>query len=72
MFCADPASTGGVGVGQVTGVHGLYALSVFAGLGWAGFVALFLGWLAAMLGCNAGTEAESKSPRESREIRPAA
>lgn len=34
--------------------HNPYLLNVFADLGWAGFVALFLGWLAAMGGAASG------------------
>jgi hypothetical protein len=48
-----------------------YLLTVLTGLGWTGFVALVLGWLAAMGGAYsvAGSRAERTTPRE---IRPAA
>ena len=72
IVLAGTALAGGVGLQQVTGVHSPYALSVFADLGWAGFVALFLGWLGAMFGCNQGVKAGTASAREVREIRPAA
>lgn len=53
--------------------HSPYALTVVADLGWAGFVALFLGWLAAMWGGTAGVTREvTRSQAELREIRPAA
>jgi hypothetical protein len=55
--------------------HSPYALTVVADLGWSGFVALFLGWLAAMLGASAGTGRQEKTTAirgETREIRPAA
>src|SRR5690348_11065668 len=46
------ALSGGTGV---TGtVHNPYLVDVFSGLGWAGFVSLFLGWLAAMAGAASG------------------
>lgn len=32
-----------------------YLLTLFAGIGWPGFIALFLGWLAAMGGAATGT-----------------
>jgi hypothetical protein len=34
--------------------HGPYLLTVFSDIGWVGFVALFLGWLAAMGGAASG------------------
>jgi len=34
--------------------HSPYLLGMFADLGWIGFVALFTGWLAAMLGASSG------------------
>ncbi|HLZ41505.1 MAG TPA: hypothetical protein VKQ11_11105 [Candidatus Sulfotelmatobacter sp.] len=35
-------------------VHSPYFLDVLSGLGWAGFLSLFLGWLAAMGGASVG------------------
>jgi hypothetical protein len=46
---------------NATGVHSPYLLGVFADLGWFGFVSLFLGWLAAMGGAVAGTNAFGSS-----------
>lgn len=43
---AGAALSGGSGVQG--SAHNGYVLGIFADLGWAGFVALFLGWLAAM------------------------
>ena len=36
--------------------HNPYLLSVLAGLGWAGFLSLFVGWLAAMGGASTGAQ----------------
>jgi hypothetical protein len=55
--------------------HNPYALTVVANLGGGGFVALFLGWLAAMFGASAGAgrhEQITAVRGETREIRPAA
>jgi hypothetical protein len=49
---------GGLSLGNGTGVaanaHSPYILTVFADLGWIGFFALFLGWLAALGGASSG------------------
>jgi hypothetical protein len=57
--------------------HSPYALTVVADLGWGGFCALFLGWLAAMFGGAQGVDRkierrEERLHTEPREIRPAA
>jgi len=73
-------SVGGSALAQGSGVagstHSPYALTVVADLGWAGFVALFLGWLAAMFGASSGVSHKvipaSTVRNEPREIRPAA
>jgi hypothetical protein len=52
------------------GVHGGYLLSATLGLGWIGFVALFLGWLAAIWGAT--SYAGPKTQAEVRDIRSAA
>lgn len=44
--------SGGTGVEGTT--HNPYLLTVFANLGWIGFVSLFLGWLAALGGASTG------------------
>ena len=64
--------SGGTGV-QATS-HNPYLLNVFAGLGWIGFISLFLGWLAAMFGAAAGASRKIPAPASSnlRDIRPAA
>ena len=71
--------SGGTGVNG--SVHSPYILTVFADLGWAGFIALFLGWLAAMAGASqgAGTSTPSSRPvsrteevESPRQMRPAA
>lgn len=71
--------SGGTGVNG--SVHSPYILTVFADLGWAGFIALFLGWLAAMAGASqgAGTSTPASRPvsrteevESPRQMRPAA
>lgn len=49
------ASLGGAPAGAIGVTHSAYVLNVFSGLGWAGFIATFLGWLAAMGGAATGT-----------------
>ncbi len=49
------ARIGGTPVAGVGATRGAYALTIFSGLGWAGFTAMFLGWLAAMAGAATGT-----------------
>lgn len=51
--------------------HSSYLLGVFAGIGWIGFVALFLGWLAAMGGASMTIPARSQS-QGPQQVRPAA
>ncbi|HKT89186.1 MAG TPA: hypothetical protein VJQ59_12155 [Candidatus Sulfotelmatobacter sp.] len=69
------------GTGITTGAHNPYTLNIFADLGWMGFLALFLGWLAAMggaahgpsqiaSGTTRGTTVENV--RDMRDVRPAA
>jgi hypothetical protein len=57
--------SGGTGVNG--SVHNGYILAVVSGLGWAGFVSLFLGWLAAMIGASSGV-ARKAIPANLREI----
>ena len=64
------ALTGDTGVAG--GVHSPYMLTVFSDIGWIGFVALFLGWLAAMGGAAHATHAQAKPVSNVRDIRPAA
>ena len=68
---AGAALSGGRGV-QGT-VHSGYLLGIFADLGWSGFVALLLGWLAAMAGGSQGvTQRSAPTNPNVHEIRPAA
>ena len=71
------------GTGVTEGAHNPYILDVFANLGWIGFFALFLGWLAAMGGASTGagsrfsgrkseTMIQPEQSEASRRIRPAA
>lgn len=67
--------SGGSGVNGTA--HSSYILSVFADVGWIGFVALFLGWLAAMGGASTGvpkniTAERTEEGANLRHIRPAA
>lgn len=65
------ALSGGSGIQGTS--HNPYLLDVFSGLGWIGFIALFLGWLAAMGGASAGVRRKVvDATRNLREIRPAA
>jgi hypothetical protein len=49
---AGATLTGGTGVEG--SAHSAYLINVFTGLGWIGFLSLFLGWLAAMGGASSG------------------
>jgi len=49
-----------------------YLLRMFAGSGWFAFVALFLGWLAAMLGASTGGRQKLATTSNVKDIRPAA
>jgi len=65
------ALSGGNGV--VSGTHSSYTLTLFADIGWAGFAALFLGWLAAMGGAASGAKGVTKTAGDNvHEIRSAA
>lgn len=58
---------------SMTGVmHNPYLSDMFAGLGWAGFLSLFLGWLAAMGGAATGASRRTEATNNVRQIRPAA
>jgi hypothetical protein len=58
------------GTGVAGNAHSSSVLTIFTDLGWIGFVALFLGWLAAMWGAASSVSRPAKSAV--REIRPAA
>lgn len=62
------------GEGLAGGVHSSYMLTVFSDIGWIGFVALLLGWLAAIGGAAHGpvSRAETTGRTNVRDIRPAA
>ena len=63
--------SGGAGVAGSS--HSPYLLDVFSGLGWIGFIALLLGWLAAMGGASTGVQRRVVDTTGNlREIRPAA
>jgi hypothetical protein len=54
-------------------VHGPYFLSLISQIGWAGFIALFLGWLAALgAAASSGTPAKRQEEKTVQPIRPAA
>jgi hypothetical protein len=73
---AGATLSGGSGVNG--SVHNPYILGVFADLGWIGFIALFLGWLAALGGAASGSSSRAVSDQKSgesenlRHMRPAA
>jgi len=65
------------GTGVQGSAHNGYILGIFADLGWSGFVALLLGWLAAMGGGSQGagrrlTGSSTSRDTNVRDIRPAA
>lgn len=61
------------GVRTEVGTHSRYLVESLANWGWTGFLALFLGWLAAMAGASTGTQRRVKpEQRVVQEIRPAA
>jgi|SRR5579885_44922 len=60
------------GTGVQSGTHSGYVLGTFADLGWAGFVALLLGWLAAMAGGSQGVATRNEPPSNVRDISRAA
>lgn len=70
VVLAGATLSGGTGITN-GGAHSPYVLSVFADLGWAGFIALLLGWLAAMGGASTGV-AKKVATNNVRDIRPAA
>ncbi|HUO16833.1 MAG TPA: hypothetical protein VMX38_17755 [Verrucomicrobiae bacterium] len=52
LVIGSASLTGGTGTAATA--HSPYYLTVISELGWAGFVALFLGWLAALGGASSG------------------
>jgi hypothetical protein len=72
-ICASNSFTGAIGPTAVGGsVRTPYILSVFTGSSWMAFVALFLGWLAAMIGASFRRQRKSVLPSSVKEMRPAA
>lgn len=63
--------SGFIGTRVVATTHGGYVLGVFSYFGWALFVALFLGWLAAMAGASSARKVIPRAVVE-HEIRHAA
>jgi len=58
--------------GVAGGVHSPYMLTVFADIGWAGFLALLLGWFGAMGGAVHAVKSVARPAENVRDIRPAA
>ena len=59
VLAAEGASALGAPAEAATGaVHSVYLFSVLGDVGWLGFFALLLGWLAAMGGASAGARRE--------------
>lgn len=52
--------------------HSAYALEIISGLGWAGFLSLFLGWLAALGGASSGAQRKVETEVMVQPIRKAA
>jgi hypothetical protein len=72
VILSGTALSGGPGVAGEAHTSS-YMLTVFSDIGWIGFVALFLGWLAAMGGAAHGpSRGVDTSVRNIRDIRPAA
>jgi hypothetical protein len=69
-FLGSAVLSGGTGVQG--SAHNPYVLGVFADLGWAGFLSLFLGWLAAMGGASQGAGRQQRTIDNVRDMRPAA
>ncbi|HEX3819118.1 MAG TPA: hypothetical protein VHW45_02240 [Candidatus Sulfotelmatobacter sp.] len=65
---------GGNGIATTTTAspHNPYFLDVVSGLGWAGFLSVFLGWLAAMGGASSGAKQIPTSEKTVQPIRNAA
>jgi hypothetical protein len=49
--------------------HGPYVLNVVSRLGWPGFISLFLGWLAAMMGASSGLRRKTQTDPSVEPIR---
>jgi|SRR5579862_1573676 len=58
--------------GVQAGAHSPYMLTVIADMGWAGFVALLLGWFGAMGGAVHAVKSVARPADNVRDIRPAA
>ncbi len=57
---------------QAASTHGIYMLNLSVATGWATFIALLLGWLAAMAGASAGGRPQAREMKQPTQIRPAA
>jgi hypothetical protein len=55
-----------------TAVHSPYLLDVASGMGWAGFLSLFFGWLAALGGASSGAQQKTLGEKNVQPIRNAA
>lgn len=53
----------------VPSTHSAYSLGIISGLGWAGFVSLFLGWLAALSGASTGARRQNETQGTVQPIR---
>jgi len=66
------AGNGVSSVGTETAVHSPYLMDVASGMGWAGFLSLFFGWLAAMGGAASGAQQKTTLEKNVQPIRNAA
>jgi hypothetical protein len=57
---------------EAASTHGIYILNFSAATGWGTFIALLLGWLAAMAGASAGTRPLAREMKQPTQMRPAA
>lgn len=61
-----------VAAAPVPAVHGSSLFDMNVGLSWAGFLSLFLGWLAAMSGASVGARRKTESNKPAQPLRNAA
>jgi hypothetical protein len=66
------AGNGVSAAGTEAAAHSPYLLSVASGMGWAGFLSLFFGWLAAMGGASSGAQQKTTADNNVQPIRNAA
>jgi hypothetical protein len=58
-----------MGGGTNASMHSSHVFGVISGLGWAGFISLFLSWLAAMIGASSGIRRKTQTDPSVQPIR---